>query len=97
MYDCKCDIFSAGVLFYMLLTGKQPFQESNYNGILRLNKLARIDFSVDELKFYDTSVLELLINMLQIDPTMRLSAKGCLMFQYFNDSIENLDIFNTEN
>jgi len=22
MYDCACDIFSAGVIFYLLLTGK---------------------------------------------------------------------------
>ena len=24
-YDEKCDVFSAGVIFYLLITGKQPF------------------------------------------------------------------------
>ena len=24
-YDCKCDVFSAGVIYYLLLTGEQLF------------------------------------------------------------------------
>ena len=24
-YDCKCDVFSAGVIFYLLLTGEYLF------------------------------------------------------------------------
>jgi len=30
-YDCKCDIFSVGVIFFTLLTGKQPFSGKNYS------------------------------------------------------------------
>jgi len=38
MYGTKCDIFSAGVIFYILSTGKYPFTGSNYKEILLANK-----------------------------------------------------------
>lgn len=37
-YDDKCDVFSIGVLMYLLLSGKQPFTGDNYKVILKANK-----------------------------------------------------------
>lgn len=33
-YNEKCDVFSIGVIFYLLLSGKQPFSGDSYKGIL---------------------------------------------------------------
>ena len=38
MYGPKCDIFSAGVIFFLILTGKQPFKRTYYKDILLANK-----------------------------------------------------------
>ena len=49
-YDEKCDIFSAGVIFFMLMTGRSPFQSRNYKKVLKLNKRCKIDFKHDKLQ-----------------------------------------------
>jgi len=37
-YGCKVDIFSVGVIMYILLTSKFVFNAKDYNEILRKNK-----------------------------------------------------------
>ena len=37
-YSPKCDVFSAGVIFYILLTGNSPFDGKSFKEILRKNK-----------------------------------------------------------
>ena len=34
-YNDKCDVFSAGIIFYILLTGKKPFNGNDYKQILK--------------------------------------------------------------
>jgi serine/threonine protein kinase len=51
-YDEKCDIYSIGVIFYILLIGKQPFKSSNYKKVLKLNRNNDIDFNIKEFSGY---------------------------------------------
>ena len=44
-YDAKCDVFSAGIIFFLLLTGKSPFEGKSFQEILNKNKQCKIDFS----------------------------------------------------
>lgn len=48
-YDEKCDIFSAGVIFYILVTGKQPFTGSDYKAILKANKNCDVNYNVKQI------------------------------------------------
>lgn len=43
-YGSKCDIFSAGVIFYLLLTGEFLFEGKNGREVLKNNKTCRINF-----------------------------------------------------
>lgn len=43
-YKEKCDIFSLGVIFHLLLTGKQVFEGTKFKEVLDLNKKCRIKF-----------------------------------------------------
>jgi len=43
-YGCKVDIFSLGVIMYILLTSKFIFNAKDYNEILRRNKHCRVYF-----------------------------------------------------
>jgi len=41
-YDVKCDIFSAGVIFHILLIGESLFTGRGHHELLRQNKLCEI-------------------------------------------------------
>jgi calcium/calmodulin-dependent protein kinase I len=49
-YDKKADIFSAGVILYVLLTGRPVFRGFNINEILLKNKRCEVEFPP---KFWD--------------------------------------------
>lgn len=45
-YDSKCDIWSAGVLLYMMLSGVPPFYDSNPNVVIE--KVKKIDYNFND-------------------------------------------------
>jgi len=81
-YTAKCDVFSAGIIFYILLTGKSPFDGKSFQEILNQNKLCKIDFKNPKLKKHP-HVIELLQKMLEINPLKRCSAKDALADEFF--------------
>ena len=49
-YDCKTDVFSCGIIFYMILTGKIPFSGTSYKEIVQKNMRGKINFNFDDYK-----------------------------------------------
>eukprot|EP00331_Platyophrya_macrostoma_P013682 CAMPEP_0176415868 /NCGR_PEP_ID=MMETSP0127-20121128/6037_1 /TAXON_ID=938130 /ORGANISM="Platyophrya macrostoma, Strain WH" /LENGTH=596 /DNA_ID=CAMNT_0017795895 /DNA_START=34 /DNA_END=1824 /DNA_ORIENTATION=- len=78
-YDQKVDIFSAGVILYILLTGMSPFHGKSYNEILMKNKNCAINFNIKDLgRGVSEQAIDLLSKMLARDPKERISGKECL-------------------
>lgn len=50
-YSTKCDVFSAGVIFYLVLAGKTPFPGKTFKTILQNNKECKIKYDIEELKY----------------------------------------------
>ena len=95
-YDPKCDVFSAGVIFYILLTEKSPFDGRSFKEILQKNKKCNIDFDIKALNSNSPAV-DLLRKMLTKDPVKRLSAKQALKHPFFSlYSIQNPEPAKTE-
>lgn len=65
------DIFSAGVLFYRVLSNKMPFPGENSNAILRKTSICRIKFDRQSFGECDGCLHFLLRLLLQKDPAMR--------------------------
>jgi calcium-dependent protein kinase len=84
-YSTKCDVFSVGIIFFFMLTGKIPYDGADFQEVLDNNKKAVIDFNVKELKYITPIALNLLKNMLELDPEDRPTAKEALKHQYFVD------------
>ena len=84
--DPKCDIYSAGVVLYMLLVGKNPFLNEGLvatEEVLERNSKSAINFSSDPLKNTDQRLCFLLRTMLKADPFSRPSAAQCLTSSVF--------------
>lgn len=45
-YGCKVDVFSCGIIFYMLLSSKIPFNGNSYKEIVYKNTKAKINYDV---------------------------------------------------
>lgn len=82
-YNTKCDVFSVGIIFFFMLTGKIPYDGDDFQQVLENNKKATIDFNIKELKNVTPVALELLKKMLNLNPNFRPSAAECLKHEYF--------------
>jgi calcium-dependent protein kinase len=77
-YDEKCDIWSCGVIMYILLCGYPPFNGETDNEILAKIKAGKFSFPVEEWETISSDAKELIHNMLEFDPKKRFSASQCL-------------------
>lgn len=93
-YTPKCDVFSAGIIFFILITGKSPFDGKSFQEILNQNKACKIDFKNPKLHKFP-NLITLLQKMLEVNPNDRYSAAECLNHPFFKsaeaESVEELD------
>ncbi len=87
-YNEKCDIWSIGVIMYILLTGEPPFNGNNDNQIFSKIRLGNYDLkrkisifiiflALLKRKLSKTGT-ELIKRMLALDPLKRISAEEAL-------------------
>ncbi|CAD8136175.1 unnamed protein product [Paramecium octaurelia] len=86
-YNCKVDIFSAGCIFYKLLTGHSLFMGSNFDEVLNSNKTCYIDLDLPiDGKYITEQSLDILKKMLNKNPKLRVSAVQALSHQFFDSN-----------
>jgi serine/threonine protein kinase len=75
-YSLKSDIFSAGCIFYSLLTGDNLFYVEDYNDTLALNRECNLRpaFLLPSIVALSDDCKNLLRGLLAADPSKRLSA-----------------------
>lgn len=73
-YDEKCDVWSLGVIMYILLCGYPPFNGSTDDEIYDAIQAGNFEFPAAEWKDVSKEAKDLLKRMLTVDPNQRLSA-----------------------
>ncbi|KAJ6841727.1 calcium-dependent protein kinase 1 [Iris pallida] len=95
-YGPEADIWSAGVILYILLTGVPPFWADNEQGIFQAILRGNIDYTSDPWPSISSGAKDLLKKMLQTDPKARLSAVEILKHPWVKEdgdaSDEPIDI-----
>lgn len=101
-YNNKCDIWSCGVIMYVLLCGKFPFNGNNTEEILE--KIKNCDYSLAEREFNYISkeTKDLLKKCLEVDPYKRINAKkalehDCFKLLDYKDNEKYDQLFNKNN
>jgi calcium-dependent protein kinase len=91
-YDEKCDIWSCGVILYILLSGYPPFNGDTDVDIMKSVRKGVYDFDTDEWKTVSSEAKDLISNMLKYDPAQRFSAKQVLSHVWFKKAMENAKV-----
>jgi len=77
-YGLKCDIWSLGVIMYVLLSGNMPFAGSTTEAVLENIQSGRFDLRDRVWKNISTSGIDLLGKLLVVEPLNRYSAEEAL-------------------
>ena len=84
-YDEKCDLWSLGVIAYMLLSGTPPFPGNGENEILTRVKKGVYDLNIPKFDKVSANAKDFIKKLLVMDPKKRLSAKEAQAHQWLHD------------
>ncbi|CDW91278.1 protein kinase domain containing protein [Stylonychia lemnae] len=77
-YDEKCDVWSCGVIMYILLCGYPPFKGKNHKEIFDKIKTGKFSFAAAEWKNVSREAKVMIKKMLTFTPEERVSAHQAL-------------------
>ena len=82
-YNEKCDTWSVGVILYMFLVGRAPFDGKTNEEIINSIKTKTLDEKNEKLLQRSPEVRDLIKGLLDKDTNKRLSAKEALNHEWF--------------
>jgi len=89
-YDTKVDMWSVGVILYILLGGYPPFIEKNQRDLFRKIRKGEYEFHEEYWGAVSQDAKDLIASLLTVDPRTRLDAKTALRNKWINSDAEAL-------
>ncbi|KAI2489006.1 protein kinase [Fragilaria crotonensis] len=77
-YDTRADMWSVGVILYILLGGYPPFIENNQRDLFRKIRKGDYEFHEEYWGTVSAEAKDLISSLLTVDPNVRLSAREAL-------------------
>ena len=90
VYDEKCDIWSLGVILYVLLCGYPPFNGDTDVKIMQNVQKGKFVFPKEEWDVISNEAKDLITKMLTYEPSKRISAKDVLLHPWFSHYEEKI-------
>ena len=95
-YNYKCDIWSLGVIMYILLSGNPPFNGPDDQAILNKVKMGKYSMDIPEFSQVSSEAKDLIQKMLTYDPEKRISAIEALRHPWFTKYLKPRSSFENE-
>ena len=92
-YDEKCDVWSCGVILYILLSGRPPFGGENDKEIMERVSVGKYDIQSSPFNKVSKNCIDLIQKLLIMDPKKRISAQDALNHPWFKDN-KSKELFN---
>lgn len=77
-YDMECDLWSVGVIIYIIICGFPPFYDDDNDVLFSLIQNAQFEFLSPYWDDVGANVRDLISKLLVVDPTKRLTVKEAL-------------------
>jgi calcium/calmodulin-dependent protein kinase (CaM kinase) II/calcium/calmodulin-dependent protein kinase I len=90
-YGTKVDMWSLGVIIYILLGGYPPFVEKNQRELFRKIRRGEYEFHDEYWASVSHEAKDLISSLLTVNPRRRLDAAGALQNHWVNESDEVLE------
>ena len=95
-YNQKCDIWSCGVIMYILLCGKYPFYGSSEEEITRKILIGTFNFDDKHFENVSENAKDLIKKCLIHDKNKRISVREAIKHEFFSGEIDINNIFEDE-
>jgi len=92
-YTEKCDLWSCGVILYIMLIGKPPFGGDDDNEIIKNVVKGVYDISGDDFDDISRSAIDLIQKLLVKEQNLRITAEEALNHQWFKEH-KTKDLYN---
>ena len=84
-YNEKCDIWSCGVIMYILLSARPPFCGDDDNAIMERVIVGKYDLDSPPFDTVSKNALDLIRKLLTMDPSKRITAEEALEHPWFKE------------
>ena len=92
-YNEKCDLWSCGVILYILLSARPPFGGDNDTEIMKRVTTGKYDLTNQPFDQCSKEVKDLIKNLLVMEPQKRISAEAALNHPWFKNN-KSQEMFN---